>query len=160
MEQDWVNNDIDRFNPYFFDWCFTPIEYAVWQNIRSCNIPLFPQFPVKKYFIDFANPFKKIAIECDGKMFHDQAKDFERDQCLKQEGWTIYRIPGHVCNRVRPAPWEIEEQDEKKVAEWFLTTSHGLMYCVGVAHFDKTSSKKWNEVYPNYFEQTLALYKS
>src|SRR3990167_9563123 len=60
----------------------SPIEFMAWQAIRGFGkIPLYPQYPVDKYFLDFGNPFLKIAVECDGKEFHqDIKKDIRRDE--------------------------------------------------------------------------------
>jgi len=76
----------------------TPIEDALWQDIRSANAIFYPQWPVAGVFLDFANPAAKVAIECDGKEFHkDKAKDEARDKRLVALGWTIYRFPGWLC---------------------------------------------------------------
>jgi len=54
---------------------------------------LLPQFPVKKYFVDFANPFLKIAIEIDGKKWHqDVEKDKARQADMEQDGWRFLRF--------------------------------------------------------------------
>ncbi len=89
---------------YFGDWhnIMSPIEYQTWQAIRCFGkIPLYPQYPVSKYFLDFGNPFLKIAVECDGKEWHqDVEKDIRRDEALFEEGWKVYRISGADCNRL------------------------------------------------------------
>jgi len=60
------------------------------------------QFPVenptggRNYALDFAFPHFKIAVECDGQIWHNQPEqieeDKERDQLLAQRGWTILRF--------------------------------------------------------------------
>lgn len=94
---DWFDGD-----PYEVgDWLqiFTPIEYALWQDIRCYGLDLWPQLPVGRFFVDFGNPVAKVAIECDGKQFHmDKAKDAARDQELEAMGWEVIRIPGWQCN--------------------------------------------------------------
>jgi hypothetical protein len=71
----------------------TPIEAWLWADIRDANVVLYPQYPVGRFFVDFANPVAKVAIE-----YHlDRAKDQARDAELAGMGWTVYRIPGHVC---------------------------------------------------------------
>jgi very-short-patch-repair endonuclease len=87
-------------NPYEVDWLrvFTPIEYALWCDIRGIGAVLYPQFPVGRYFVDFGNPGAKVAIECDGAAYHtDIEKDARRDEALRRMGWTVYRIPGRDC---------------------------------------------------------------
>ena len=79
---------------------FTPIEYALWFEIRGRGLDLWPQLPVDRFFVDFGNPVAKVAIECDGKEWHkDSAKDQERDNKLERMGWMVLRIPGWQCNR-------------------------------------------------------------
>ena len=53
-------------------------------------------------FLDFANPVAKVAIECDGREFHDQRKDEERDARLSEIGWTVYRLTGSQIVREYP----------------------------------------------------------
>jgi very-short-patch-repair endonuclease len=75
----------------------TPIEKSMWCDIRCSGVVMYPQLPVGKFFVDFGNPRLKIAIECDGKQWHDPKKDAERDAILKKLGWTIYRFTGSEC---------------------------------------------------------------
>lgn len=76
----------------------SPIEEWMWGAIRDVNAVFYPQYPVGKFFVDFANPKAKVAIECDGAAFHqDLDKDAERDRQLAELGWTVYRITGSEC---------------------------------------------------------------
>jgi very-short-patch-repair endonuclease len=76
----------------------TPIERWLWHDIRGCNAIFYPQYPVGRYFVDFANPKAKVAIECDGHAYHlDKEKDRLRDAELEAMGWTVYRITGSDC---------------------------------------------------------------
>jgi very-short-patch-repair endonuclease len=76
----------------------TPIEYWLWHDIRECDCVLYPQYPVGRVFLDFANPKAKVGIECDGAAYHqDKAKDAARDAELAAMGWSIYRITGSDC---------------------------------------------------------------
>lgn len=77
---------------------FTPIEAWLWADIRQSGAVLWPQYPVLNFFVDFANPVAKVAIECDGAAYHlDKAKDAARDKRLTDAGWTVYRISGKHC---------------------------------------------------------------
>ena len=77
---------------------FTPIESAFWSDIRMEGAVLYPQYPVSRFFVDFANPVARVAIECDGKLFHtDKEKDARRDEELTELGWTVYRFTGSEC---------------------------------------------------------------
>jgi very-short-patch-repair endonuclease len=140
-----------HFDPYRLDFTsdLTPIEAAVWSDIRCAGLPFLPQIPALNYFLDFADPFKKIAIECDGKEWHDAEKDAKRDARLKAEGWTVYRIPGWKCNRIMKRPYDLmldkrdvgysREEALRLVAdharEWFATTSEGIVHAIGITHY-------------------------
>lgn len=90
----------DREDPYqIADWVplFTPIEAAAWSAIRGAGLPLWPQLPVGRYFVDFGCPVKKVAVECDGAKWHDARKDARRDNDLIGMGWVTYRAPGWLC---------------------------------------------------------------
>jgi very-short-patch-repair endonuclease len=89
-----------RGDPYaIWDWgiAFTPIEAAVWTDIRGRGLDLWPQLPVGRYFVDFGNPVARVAIECDGKDFHDERRDALRDAELARSGWRVWRVPGWAC---------------------------------------------------------------
>jgi hypothetical protein len=92
-------------DPYLWDMgqhmiFMTPIEENFWADCREADLILYPQFPAKGYFIDFANPVAKVGIECDGKAFHtDVVRDMARQKALESIGWTIYRISGKDCNK-------------------------------------------------------------
>lgn len=54
-----------------------------------------------KYFIDFAIESKKIALEIDGRqhLMEDRKKsDNLKDDFLKSDGWSVYRIPWKSIN--------------------------------------------------------------
>ena len=87
-------------DPYEVRWSevFTPIEMAIWHEIRRAGLVFYPQLPVGAAFVDFGNPFHKIAIECDGKDYHlDKLKDKRRDEMLARRGWQVFRITGADC---------------------------------------------------------------
>lgn len=108
-------------DPYAWEQCgginMTPIEAWLWADIRSCNAIFYPQYPVGRFFVDFANPVARVAIECDGYAYHlDHAKDRARDEELATLGWVVYRVPGHVC-----ATEEDEETGEPGRAQRFVS---------------------------------------
>jgi hypothetical protein len=88
-------------DPYSWQtfYAMTPIEWQVWQDIRCVGVVFYPQLPVGRFFVDFGNPIARVAIECDGKDFHDAAKDAARDAELRALGWTVYRMTGRDCNQ-------------------------------------------------------------
>ena len=93
-------------DPYLWDngmLRMTPIESALWADIRDAGAILYPQYPVLGFFVDFANPVAKIAIECDGAAYHlDREKDAARDDLLNSAGWRVYRISGRDCFTGKP----------------------------------------------------------
>ena len=110
-------DDFEHCDPYGLDLhdYWTPIEWKLWQDIRALGrLHMVPQFPVGPYFLDFANPQRRIGLEADGKQFHDAERDRRRDQRLWEEfGWKVYRVSGAECNRIRQSPWEfIRERRE------------------------------------------------
>ncbi len=87
-------------DPYEVDWIsvFTPIELALWHDIRAADLVMYPQYPIGGYFVDFANPAAKVCIECDGSQWHkDVEKDAIRQRNIEAKGWTMYRITGRDC---------------------------------------------------------------
>lgn len=76
----------------------TPIEQALWHDIRAESLVMYPQFPAGRFFVDFGNPVWKVAIECDGERWHsDAAKDAARQREIEALGWSVYRITGRDC---------------------------------------------------------------
>lgn len=103
-KQAMVDSGIDdwfRSDPYevaYWPALFTPIEAALWSDIRRWSLDLWPQLPVGRFFVDFGNPIARIAVECDGVEWHkDKEKDCRRDQTLFEMGWEVVRIPGYQC---------------------------------------------------------------
>lgn len=132
------NINTDYYNPYPIDWLsvFTPIEYMVWSDIRDYNMKMWPQYPIDKYFADFANIEHKIIIECDGKNWHDKEKDYIRDKKLIDLGWTVYRIPGKECVRVVE-----RNEDEDCINDAFLQrlyeSSTGIVKAIYHFHYEE-----------------------
>lgn len=133
-----------KINPYFLDWLpmFTPIEEAAWNCIRHYGVPLYPQVPALRYFIDFANPHFKIGLELDGKAFHDAAKDKRRDQELyDREGWRIFRVTGSEAFRQPPdIPDEDDEEYEESIRQWLRETCDGVVKSIDEVYFRQNYS--------------------
>ena len=127
-----------RIDTYFVDWTkiFTPIEYDAWCCIRASGLPFYPQIPVGSRIVDFGDPFTKIAIECDGKKYHNHKKDTARDFELLDIGWTTYRITGREC--VAPDYFDDEDPDSMDVyafKHWLRTSATGVIRCIAIAHY-------------------------
>lgn len=119
----------------------SPIEFMAWQAIRCFGkFPLYPQYPVDKYFLDFGNPYLKIAVECDGKEFHqDVEKDMRRDKRLFEYGWKVYRISGSDCNKsVSDDYYDIEyhndypDKQSRILDDFYNTTIEGLLKALAI----------------------------
>lgn len=86
----------------------TPIEAAVWHDIRAERAVLYPQIPVAGRFVDFGNPCARVALECDGLQWHqDIDRDARRQRQIEAAGWTVYRITGSDC--VKPDSYELDD---------------------------------------------------
>lgn len=142
-------------SPYsrLVDWpsMFSPIEMQTWMGLRGFgHCPMYPQYPVLKYFVDFGNPVAKIAIECDGKEWHtDKEKDKNRDAELYKIGWTTYRISGSDCFRIEEKYYDLcyeEESDTWDILNNFYNTIEGLIKAIAIFHFGyKTFNRYVNE---------------
>ena len=129
-------------DPYILDWgpLFTPIEVMAWSDIRCTGTPLYPQYPVAGVFVDFGNPWAKVALELDGKAYHlDVEKDRARDARLLELGWHVYRVPGRESFGEFPHDARTEWRDmepeavEREVRRWILETSSGVV--AAIRHF-------------------------
>lgn len=100
----------------------SPIEHGMWCDIRCAGVVMYPQFPILNMFVDFANPKLKIAIECDGKEWHDPIKDAKRDARLSAIGWTVYRFTGSECKKSGH-----EEEDDLGRIKYHLSSIEQLM---------------------------------
>lgn len=75
----------------------TPIEYAIWCEIRMHGLPFYMQYPVGRRFVDFGDPVMQIAIEVDGAAYHTPEGDAKKDAELEALGWTVTRISGSTA---------------------------------------------------------------
>lgn len=127
-----------------FDWSeiLSPIERSLWDILRTGRVPFYPQYPVLNRFVDFGNPYLKIAIEADSKKWHDPLKDAERDEQLLKVGWITYRIPSRELLGDVP-DWErlylLQEDDAHDLArQWLLETAEGMSMALD-AHYGSVS---------------------
>lgn len=148
-----------------FDDYFTPIERDAWHCIRYYNAVFYPQYPVFNYFIDFANPRIKLALEMDGKDYHDPVKDAERDAQLCAAGWHVYRIPGRECYTKHPDPHRINEKYEENSDEWddammkwYTDTSEGLIRALKYSYYEPGHQR--DHPYWHFIHTTLVMHRS
>ena len=96
--------DAGIYRPNVVDWprIMSPIEREAWIDIQQRRLRMFPQYPALHYFLYFAEPWQKVAIECDGKQWHtDHARDEKRDSLLRLNGWQVCRVSGKAIWRER-----------------------------------------------------------
>lgn len=137
--------------PYVRNWLpeFSPIEREVWGEIREYGLPFYPQIPVAGFFLDFACPMLKIAIECDGAEFHDFQRDWNRDEILAGLGWNVFRLAGHECKRTYDPPWLDPDGHDHEFhkLKWFESTSAGFLYSLKQKYFVKDQDRFAQEHY-------------
>jgi DNA helicase-2/ATP-dependent DNA helicase PcrA len=75
---------------------FTPIEEKLLNALNTNRMSYQPQVRIGRHTVDFlvAHGNKKVIVECDGKAYHDPAKDRERDKVLASEGYPICHFSG------------------------------------------------------------------
>lgn len=111
----------------------SPIEAAMWGEMRVEGVVFYPQYPVGRFFVDFGNPVARVAIECDGRAFHqDWAKDRARQDEIEAAGWRVYRLSGRACLQ---ESLEVEDRETGEIVDDFsasrqllrhLADTHGL----------------------------------
>lgn len=149
---DTAEKDISKWaHSYTVDWIsfFSPLEHHAWNIIRcQGNIVLYPQFPVLRYFIDFANPYLKIGVELDSKKYHDLNRDRLRDKKLYDKGWKIFRISSRETYNEYKDLTELQElniEGEKRKEElinWIFNTCDGVIFAIKVIYFLPMKSKE------------------
>lgn len=75
----------------------TPIEFKLYEAMRQEELDPVPQFYIQGYYADFAFPDVRVAVEADGAIHRDPARqrhDRKRDWVLRRAGWTVKRFRG------------------------------------------------------------------
>ena len=95
----------------------THLEQAVADALSGAGLPAtVREHPVyaggRVYYLDFAWPSHRVAIEADGRRWHSDSRSFEQDRvrqnALAAAGWRVLRVtdrqirshPGRVCEEV------------------------------------------------------------
>lgn len=142
-------NRTEQYDPYLVDWIriFTPIEYDAWDTIRGRALPFYPQYPMDGIILDFADPIKKIAIECDGKEWHDAETDKAIDEKLFKKGWAVYRVTGRECRKAIDDPAELkelldngtidEQEHDSRYVDWLMNTSEGVITSIATIYYEQ-----------------------
>jgi len=72
----------------------TPIEELLFQAMRARGFAPRSQYGIGPYRADFAFPEHNLAVECDGRQWHDEARDRRRDAHLRKLGWEVLHLTG------------------------------------------------------------------
>ncbi len=81
-------------------------EAALWSELRDRrlhNYKFVREWPIGRYFADFACRRKKLVIEVDGSHHVGSLHDQERDTWLNHEGWSIVRFNNILVLKEREA---------------------------------------------------------
>lgn len=70
----------------------TSIERAMRVALTDAGIAFVPQHHIGRYWVDFAIPSHRLAIEVDGAYWHDAERDAVRDHNLSAMGWSVVRF--------------------------------------------------------------------
>ena len=72
----------------------TPIEAILLDAMRGRGLTPQAQYGIIRYRVDFAFPTQHLAVECDGRGWHDAERDAGRDAHLEALGWMTLRFTG------------------------------------------------------------------
>lgn len=81
----------------------SPIEEILYSELVKFGFKPVSQYVVGPYRLDLAFPDLKVGIECDGKKWHtdpDQInRDIRRSEYLQSQGWGVVRFPGWMIKK-------------------------------------------------------------
>lgn len=80
----------------------SPIEIKLYEAMTQEGLSPVPQYCVEGYFVDFAFPKKRVAVEADGAEYHQGARrqrDRKRDWILRRRGWKVLRFYGTTIHQ-------------------------------------------------------------
>lgn len=70
-------------------------EDVVWSELRNRRLNGYKfvrQFPIGRYFADFACREHMLVLEIDGSQHADNPRDRVRDDFMTSEGWSVLRL--------------------------------------------------------------------
>lgn len=108
----------------------TQIERLVKDELNRRNLTFKIQYHLLSYWIDFAFPEIKLAVECDGKRWHSTKeniiKDNKRDERIRNKGWIVLRLKeSEILKDVKKEANKIENFINTKRGEGgFGSTGH------------------------------------
>lgn len=72
----------------------TPIEQMLLAELRTAGLSPRVQYDIPPYRVDFAFEDVNLAVEADGREWHDPDKDRSRDEKLEELGWHVMHFSG------------------------------------------------------------------
>ena len=70
----------------------TPEERKIWHLLSRYRPKFTRQLPIGPYIADFACRQAKLVVEIDGGQHAQSKRDMVRDEWLRREGWTVFRV--------------------------------------------------------------------
>lgn len=127
----------------FIDWraAMTPIERQFYDAALCYPLALYPQYPVGRRFVDFGNPYHRVAVELDSVAWHDPVADHERDVELLGLGWETYRVPSRFLHEPEEAPdtTDLDADAACRVRqEWMSRSPEGLLKTLSIYYVPTT----------------------
>ncbi len=80
----------------------SPIEVKLYEAMSREGLSPTPQFMVEGYYVDFAFPKSRLAVEADGAEYHKgerRQRDRKRDWILRRRGWKVLRFYGSTIHQ-------------------------------------------------------------
>ncbi|HTT25877.1 MAG TPA: DUF559 domain-containing protein, partial [Thermoplasmata archaeon] len=104
----------------------TPIEADLYRALLRAGLRPVPQFCIQGFFVDFAFPGVRIAVEADGAVHQDPTtshRDHWRDAILRRAGWIVLRFHGTtIVHRADNCAYVVQQavaEHERNLAEIF-----------------------------------------
>lgn len=77
----------------------TPIERKLWDAMVRREVAFLPQYRIGPYRVDFAlvaSGAVRLAVECDGREWHERnwEHDLSRQNYIEGQGWHVLRFTG------------------------------------------------------------------
>jgi len=80
----------------------SPIEFQLYEEMRRKGLFPYLQYCIEGYFVDFAFPSVRVAVEADGAAFHGEMQyhhDKQRERIIRRAGWKVMRFRGSTIHQ-------------------------------------------------------------
>src|SRR6266699_3468249 len=67
-------------------------ERKIWELVSRYRPRFTRQLPIGPYIADFACRQARLVVEIDGGQHAESERDGTRDEWLRSQGWTVFRI--------------------------------------------------------------------